>query len=318
LCSAAATAAAGNEARRSSRGVAVTLPLPDDQPAPQGSTTAPAPASCFELPRATEDRRDLDDGPLVHVVYLVASDFPDEGLDTDGTLDCSVRAQNEWFRAQSGGMEWRVDTFTARTTDPQTGDRIKVQAADVTFVASKKKGADLYGVSEVEKELQSVDLSEEDKRYLVYVAAGDDSGPCGDAWYPIVTTPDPNANGRYATVYMFSAEGCHAHEFGVPGAPSWVEMIAQQEIIHNDGLTPIGAPHSCAYVPPFAHVCTPGAVFTEGSLNLDPERVDVMFPFVAVPLSEKVLDRGHDDYFDHLFPLQDLKDSSFLRAAQGG
>jgi hypothetical protein len=37
-----------------------------------------------------------------------------------------------------------------------------------------------------------------------------------------------------------------------------------------------------------------------------------MYPYVTVPLSEKVLDRGNDDYFDHDLPLADLIDSPYL------
>jgi hypothetical protein len=36
-----------------------------------------------------------------------------------------------------------------------------------------------------------------------------------------------------------------------------------------------------------------------------------MFPFVTYPLKDKVLDRGHDDYYNHPFPTKDLADSPF-------
>jgi hypothetical protein len=65
--------------------------------------------------------------------------------------------------------------------------------------------------------------------------------------------------------------------------------------------------------PAIAHVCTGVLGLTEGDLNLDPERTDIMFPFVSVPLAERVLDIGNDDYFRHSIPhLFDLANSPYL------
>jgi hypothetical protein len=33
---------------------------------------------------------------------------------------------------------------------------------------------------------------------------------------------------------------------------------------------------------------------------------------VTVPLRDKALDNGHDDYYDHPFPYRDLSESPFL------
>ena len=38
-----------------------------------------------------------------------------------------------------------------------------------------------------------------------------------------------------------------------------------------------------------------------------------MYPFAGVPLSEKTLDLGNDDYFRHDLPLADFVDTPFLR-----
>jgi hypothetical protein len=58
------------------------------------------------------------------------------------------------------------------------------------------------------------------------------------------------------------------------------------------------------------HICTAaaGAVLD----TLDPESADVMFPFVTVPLRNKVLDGDHDDYYEHPFPSRDFSDNPFF------
>jgi hypothetical protein len=295
--------------------IAVTLPAPSGHEASaHAAGKASAKQSCDPVPRAEKDRPDLRDGHLVHVVYLLPSDGKDEGLDTDGTLNCSTQAQNLWFEEASGGMRWRIDTF--KTTITRGGKPRSVEATDVTLVRSGLPGSELASAFDVEAELRNLGFSDDNKRYLSFVAA--EAGPCGDAIYPISVGVPSAVDGHYAQVYLFSPEGCKAHEFGVPGAPSFAEMIAQQELIHNDGLSPPAAPHGClGGIPPgLAHVCTGPLVFTEGVLNLDPERVDIMYPYVSVPLSEKVLDIGNDDYFDHPFPhMNDLKNSPYVEGA---
>lgn len=291
-----------------------TLPAPAPVPRPDrlGEPEARFARLCPKVPRATRDRPDIEDGPLVHVVYLVPDDFPDEKLDVNGTLHCSILGQQLWFREQSDGLEWRVDSFKTKVADGGSRART-VEITDVSFVESALSGAALSGGSAVLRELQVRGFDEEDKRYLTYVAS--ESAACGDALFPI--SSDPAADGKYAQVYLFS-EGCHSHDFGSPLEPGYPEMIAQQELMHNDALTPIGAPHTCLIVPPFAfaHVCTP-LVKTEGGLNLDPERIDVMYPYISVPLSEKLLDRGHDDYFQHLMPgVRDLDQSPYVRSVK--
>lgn len=77
--------------------------------------------------RARKDRRDLRDGPLVHIIYLVAADESDRRFDANGTLACSALALNEWFERASKGWRWRLDTFVSPTGG---------EFPDVTFVRS--------------------------------------------------------------------------------------------------------------------------------------------------------------------------------------
>lgn len=288
-----------------------TLPL--DLGAAQPSA-APAPAeapdaACQALPRATADRPDFEAGPQVHVIYLVPGDAADDRLDTNGTLECSLRAQNEWFAEQTNGLEWRFDTFLMETT---SGGRSRTVAVpDITFISSPQPAANLDNAGGVSAELAARGFDDPDKRYLTYVESGAGGGACGDAYYPF---PEIHApwSGQYAQVYIDASTGCGTNQFGVPGAGSLSESVAQQELMHNDGMTPIGAPHSClnGSPPGFAHVCTVAIPI----MSLDPERFDIMYPFAGVPLSQKRLDIGHDDYYRHGLPYEDVGNSPFLRA----
>lgn len=277
---------------------------PTTQRSPARSANTPCrPAS----PRVTQDRPDVVDGPQVHVVYLVARDFPDEHLDEVGVLHCSVMALNQWLAEQSGGLKWRFDVFAHR-------GRL---LTDVTFIQSDSEGASFYSSYYVQRELETRGVFQRGKKYLTFVAA-DQGTLCGNASYPLLEGSDRanpwDGHGYFAQVYLFSDPACNARTFGIPGAPSWAEAIALHELIHTEGVAPLGAPHGCTVVEVIpAHICTPGLVLTEeAGIPLDPERVDLMYPFVTSPLPELVLDRDRDDYFGHSLPTRNLADSPFL------
>ena len=266
---------------------------------------------CSAVDRSEMDRADLHEGRLVHVIYMVPREASDERLDVNGTLACSVLAQNKWMIDQSG-LEWRWDTAlvdTATESDPNS----RVETLDVTFIRSTQPATALDSAGDVRTELLVRGFDDPDKRYLTYVASGDGAGVCGDAFYPL-THHVGEVDGKYAQVYLDSSEGCGARDFGTPSTGGGLsEAIAQQELMHNDGMTPLGAPHTCGNsVPPLGHVCT-GPLFVLP--EVDPEGRDVMFPYVWYPLRDKTLDRGNDDYYDHGLPLASLETSSFLQAA---
>ena len=266
----------------------------------------------YLIPRATADRPDEIEGHLVHVIYLLPGGRPDEELDRLGVFDVSMRAQNAWMRKTTGNLQWRLDTFTFPWHDPSTPeqDPVPVEALDVTFIRSSLPGTSLDQGAEVVDFLDGLGFNEPDKRYLSYVASGS-GGVCGDARYPVVVDERPS-DGKYSQVYLDSTPGCGARRFATsPSEPSYSETIAQQELIHNDSMVPIPAPHNCwvGFGLSFLHVCTPGLPLT----GLDPERFDVMFPFAGISLSEKQLDIGDDDYFRHPFPYRDLENSPYLQ-----
>ncbi|HVF18767.1 MAG TPA: hypothetical protein VNA14_00805 [Mycobacteriales bacterium] len=280
--------------------------LPVDLPpgvlAPAEGSTAPgsnARRYAYDIPRSLVDRPDGDvDGRLVHVIYYLPADKPDEGLDTSGVIDVSIAAQQKWIAAQTGGRTWRFDTFGF---DTRQGRRT---AYDVTFFRSTKTTAEVSRVEGIDAELIAAGLVQDGKRYLIY-AATDTGNICGEAYYPISTNSDHD--GQFAAVYLDSVSGCAARDFATSvDSAGMVETIAQQEIMHNDGVVPITAGHQC--LPGFFHVCTAGLA----EIGVDPQRFDILFPYVGVPLREKVLDIGRDDYFEAPTALRDLANSPFL------
>jgi hypothetical protein len=269
-------------------------------PAQSGSSVARFVQS---VPRATSDRADRVSGRQVHVVYLVGSDGADDQLDRKGVLDLSMQAMNAWFKGKTG-RSWVLDTFRF-----SSGGRT-VTAVDVTFVRAGRRGSQLIDVFAVEDELRSVNLDDREKRYLVFVA-GQSGGVCGEAYFPSTST-DPDDDGQFAAVFLDADQGCGTRDFATSvGSTGWAESVSLHELMHNDGLVPITALHSC-FTPSYGHLCTAELGFIAS--GLDPEENDVMFPFVTGPLSGKSLDRGNDDYWKvRLLPaMRDLEDSPYL------
>jgi hypothetical protein len=166
--------------------------------------------------------------------------------------------------------------------------------------------ADTYtSLEAITTELRRRGFTAANKRYLIY-AAVNRGGVCGEGEYP-----DPLGTvARYAAVYLDSAASCGARDFGGGTAASAgkSDTIAAHEWLHNEGVAPLLAPHTCASSP--YHVCT-GPLWLGG--DIDPEAHDVVFPIITARLSTMVLDRDRDDYLDHPWPhIPNLRDSVWL------
>jgi hypothetical protein len=287
----------------------ILAPPTADVAAAEGETALTGQRYPWTFSRSAVDRPDERSGRLIHVVYLRAAGMPDDHYDELGILEDSVRSMNVWTKQQTGNQQWRFDTYTFTAADPTApGGTRSVNAVDVTFIDSPKPSTSLDSAGEVEAELTSRRLNDPNKRYLSYVSASA-GGVCGDAWFPLVPDATP-VDGQFSQVYLYSSDGCRAREFA-PNAtqPSFAETIAMQEMIHNDGMVPLVAPHDCVVsLLAFGHVCTGPLWATE----LDPERFDVMYPYVGLPLNEKKLDEDHLDYYRHLAPYKDLEQSLYL------
>jgi len=255
--------------------------------------------------RVTADRPDEAVGSQMHLIYFVPAGGQDNALDTDGTLENAIASMNLWMDGQTNGRHLRLDTYLDRN-EPR---------ADISFVGGNltaaEYAADADGAFTAitdELEERGWTASPAAKRYLVYYEGpAEDPNICGTAFVSL----DPNDFAQWSVVFLGASPGCGARDFGTPTAGAGMsEAIALQELLHNEAMAPLQAPHQC-WAFNF-HICTAaaGAVLVE----LDPESVDVMFPFVTFPLRGKQIDPGRDDYFEHPFLHRDLSDSPYLEA----
>jgi hypothetical protein len=84
------------------------------------------------------------------------------------------------------------------------------------------------------------------------------------------------------------------------------DAVAAHELLHALGALPAGAPHACT------PTTDPFGVFDLGHPCDSP--TDVLYPVsTGVPLSQLVLDYGHDDYYAHTGTWIDIQDSLWLR-----
>ena len=250
--------------------------------------------------RSTVDRPDTVQGSKIHVIYFTPSDGPDNQLDVNGVLENSVASMNV-FLEQDIGRKLRLDTYLDG----------KTPRLDISFVRGQLTAEEYSGsgdaIAAVTQELEHRGWTESGgvKRYFVYYEGpAEDSNICGTAYLNIVG----NGFAQWSVVWLGAAPGCGARDFGTPETGGGMsEAIALHEHFHNEGMVPIGALHQC-YAFQF-HLCSAAAGAALDTL--DPENVDLLFPFVTFPLRDKVVDRDHDDYYDHTFPHRDMADSPF-------
>lgn len=251
------------------------------------------PAAADDAPRTRPSGADTQAGAgyVTHVVYFVPRDKADQALDTDGTISDSISSMRSWFFAQMGRAP-RMDM----ASDGDYG---------ITFVSGDHPAASYAKLSDITTELQRKGFNAASKRYLIYAAVNEGS-TCGASEYPI----EPGTTGHYAAVYLDSSAGCGARSFGDGSATGAgkSETIAAHEWLHEEAVAPLASPHACASSP--YHVCT-GALWQVP--GLDPEEPDIEFPVINKPLSQKVLDIGHDDYLDAPWPwIPNLRSSPWL------
>lgn len=267
-------------------------------PAASPGTPAPEPPRT-DIGRNNEDQPDTTTADLTHGIYFVPKDATDESLDTNGSIDRSMKSMRAWFEREMG-LKPRVD-------------RLAAGGYDISFVRGDRDGISYASLEDIAAELAAKGFGAENKRYVIYAALNMGT-VCGEGLWPVPLVGSTRGPG-YAAVYLDSVPGCGAREFGsgTAAGAGRAEAIAAQEWLHAEGMVEVAALHHCALGA--AHVCTGPLVAGAyaGMASLDPENADVLFPFVTVALADKVLDRDHDDYLDHSFPhLRDLRDSTWL------
>jgi hypothetical protein len=222
----------------------------------------------------TFDRPDDVAGPQVHVLYVVAADVADRGLDTDGEIAASVASWQGWLRAQTGGRGIRLDTYQG--------------ALDVTFfrLATTSDAALPRPVVAISTELAAAGFSAPDKIYAVYYD-GASTLACGDGGGPYPSEYLTGSDSRSGTRCMGS--------FGV-SPPGYFDFALLHELVHSLGYVPSCAPHAASQ-----HVTDSPYDLMWGGGS----------PWASLP--DMQLDVGHDDYFEaHIPDCPDLSGSRFL------
>jgi len=221
------------------------------------------------------DRADIVTGRQVHTVVVVPADGADSFATESGLLADDVASLQVWWTGQD---PTRVPRFDDAVFAGQT-------CLDISFLRLAEPGASLTGASltleRIITELSVAGLGSQYKKYLVYYdGPAPQAGVCGIGEGSFADGP------AYAVVLL---AGC-------PGVPN--DSIATHELLHALGAVPLGAPHACPG--DLAHPCD--------------SPTDVLNPTTAgEPLSQKVLDFNHDDYYGHSGSWPDIQDSLWLR-----
>ncbi|MEA2600878.1 MAG: hypothetical protein QOF89_1870 [Acidobacteriota bacterium] len=249
---------------------------------------APDPSGgCWsESPRSTTDRTDDAGGNQVHLMYVLPSDGVDRALDTNGTIERSVSAFEQWFEGQSGGRRLRIDRYQGQ--------------ADVTFFRLGRTDAQIasHGAfvrDEIEADLIRAGFNHPSKIYAVYYD-GRSTFACGGSFWP------PSFPGKVVALYLKGeppgSTPCSSNVFAPSSAePGYWELSMIHEIFHGLGAVAICAPHHTQ----------------AGHVSDDPR--DLMYAGDQ-PWRPSILDINHDDYFGHSHPsCLDLEDSAFLEQA---
>ena len=246
-------------------------------------------------PRTLVDLADDASGYQVHILYVVASDGEDRELDTNGAVERSVEAWNEWLGSQTSGRRLRLDRSQG--------------ALDVTFVRLDRTDAELnaFGAfirDHLEAELILKGFNDPEKIYAVYYDGGDEqTGACGSAARP------PTLLGTVSAIYLRAVPTggapCDTNALAAAvDAPGYLEFSSVHEIVHTLGFVADCAPNNTRN-----QVAGP-ATTTSG--HVSDSNTDLMY---AGPLGwdPSVLDFNGDDYFEAgLADCLDLADSAFL------
>jgi hypothetical protein len=221
------------------------------------------------------DLPDAATGQQIHVVVAVPSDAPDTFAENAGQVADDVSSLVSWWTGQDPTRVPRFDqaVFGAAT------------CLDISFVRLPEATAEYAGMGadagfdQIADDLFADGLGNGFKKYLVYF-----EGPSLEQDVCGVGAGDLDNAPSYAVVIP---AGCT----DVP-----TDTTATHELLHALGAVPPGDPH-CPGDP--GHPCD--------------SSTDVLYPVAdGSPLSTKVLDYGHDDYYAHSQPWPDVQDSLWL------
>lgn len=249
--------------------------------------------------RAYADRPDDFPGTYqVHVLYVLPADATDRNVDTDGNINISVQAANEWFSAQTGGTNIRFDTYQGELD-------ITFVQLDMTSDEFYEKTVELYGSGSftrdlLEQTLIRMNVFHPGKIYYSIFDIARVDNACADGAHP------PQLMGRmvghYPVAVMPDGFQCSTSEvFGVGNKGS--DMTIPHEIAHV-----LGFASDCGKNPTSENNKSHTGDDIRDLMNAPDENDTVWWDF-----ENMMLDPGNDDYYNHNIPgCADLADSAFL------
>jgi len=218
------------------------------------------------------DRTDIVTGRQIHTVVAIPAGAPDTFAVTADQLQTDVDSVDAWWVGQDATRRPRFDLANFGGTT--TCLDISIMRLKETGFASADDAFDT-----ITSELAADGFNSPYKKSLVYY-----SGPSIETNVCGVGGGDFDGPG----VAIVIPTGC-------PTVPS--DTVLAHELLHALGAVPPGDPHACPG--DAAHVCD--------------SPTDVLYPTThGEPLSQKVLDYNHDDYYAHSGAWPDIQDSLWL------
>jgi hypothetical protein len=228
------------------------------------------------------DRPDLTTGYQVHALVMQPADAADNFAADANRMADDVASVSNWWLGQDPTRVPRFDLAAFPGGSCLDISYMRLPNPSTSYVgASNAFNAVLQTLS------SNVSLSNDFKDYVVYYdGPAPEDGVCG------IGAGQFNDNGA-AVVFL---AGC----IDVPS-----DAIMAHEFLHSLGALPNGAPNFCTPQTDPAHVTDTGHPCDSPT--------DVLYPYAdTTPLSGKVLDVNHDDYYAHSGSWDDLQDSVYL------
>jgi hypothetical protein len=234
------------------------------------------------------DRPDIVAGAQIHAIVALPADAPDTFAADAARIADDVGSIDAWWTGQDPTRVPRFDlaAFPAGTCLDLSFVRLPNPAAAYSVTTTTAANATFDAVV---SQLAALGFSDFYKKYLVYV----------DGFGAVTDSICGTGAGEFAQGGDFAAVWLRA--CGVP-----TDAVGAHELLHALGALPAGAPHAC----------TP-ATDPFGNLDLGhpcDSPTDILYPATSgVPLTQLVLDYGHDDYYAHSGTWVDIQDSLWLR-----
>jgi len=223
-----------------------------------------------------QDLPDIVTGRQVHAIVALPADHADTFAAVANRLADDTTSISTWWLGQDPTRSPRFDLAQF-----STGPCLDISFVRLPSPASAYVGSSNGAFQRVENDLGAAGFTSPALKYLVYF-----DGP----------SVAPNVCGTGAGQFLGGSPGYAVVWLGgCPDVPS--DSIAAHELLHAMGALPLGALHPCPG--DTGHPCD--------------SKTDILYPQTdGAPLSAKVLDFNHDDYYAHSGTWDDMQDSLWL------